>query len=105
MIGDDVHPGFEYYRAVSDRSATHAEALGYFRLPSDVDARFKGCHTEGEIMMARTREVGDAYRKAEHARRLALRSGKTSGSTPMGGGAVFQETTDHSHVSVNTKER
>ena len=105
LIGKDVHKDFEYYRAVDDQSVRKAEQRGYFKLPSGADVRYRGCHTPNEIMMARTIEQGNAYRAQEHAQRQALRSGNRNASQPMGGGAVYNEQTVHSHVQVNTQER
>lgn len=104
LMGRDVHEDFEYYRGVGDLSIRKAEEIGYFKLPKGTDVRFKGCHTEDEVMLARPKTVGAAYRKKEHARREALRSGTTSGTTPMGG-AVFNETTERSKLPVNIQER
>ena len=105
LIGSDMHPEFEYYRAVDDQSIRKAEERGYFKLPSGTDVKYRGCHTPNETMMARTVETGEAYRNAEYTKREALRSGKTSGSSPMGGGAVYNETTEHSRVTVPIQER
>ena len=105
LIGTDVCDGFEYYRAVDDQSVKGAELKGYFALPKGTDVRYRGCHTDNEIMMVRTVEAGDAYRQAEHAKRAALRSGIKTGTKPMGGGAVYNESTEHSSVSVKTMER
>ena len=104
LTGRDVHGDFEYYRSVDDLSLRKAEEIGYFRLPKGTDVKFKGCHTENEIMLARPKDVGAAYKKAEYARRQALRSGTTTGETPMGG-AVFNETTERSTVQVAIRER
>ena len=104
LMGKDVHGDFEYYRGVGDLSIRKAEEMGYFKLPKGTDVRFKGCHTDEEVMLARPKTVGDAYRKAEPARREAHRSGITSGSTPMGG-AVFNETTERSTLPVSIQER
>lgn len=104
LTGKDVHGDFEYYRSTNDLSLRKAEEIGYFRLPKGTDAKFKGCHTEDEVMMARLKTTGAAYRKAEHTRREALRSGTTTGQTPMGG-AVFNETTERSTLPVHIQER
>ena len=104
LLGADVHPKFEYYRATGDLSIRKAEEIGYIQLPSQTDVRFKGCHTKDEVMMARLKTVGDAHRKQEHARRQALKSGTTTGQTPMGG-AVFNEKTERSQMSVPIQER
>lgn len=104
LMGNDVHGDFEYYRSTDGLSMRKAEEIGYFRLPKGTDVRFKGCHTEDEVMLARPKTIGDVYRKSEYARREAHRSGTTTERTPVGG-AVFNETTERSTLPVHIQER
>ena len=105
VIGDAIPPGFEFYRAVDEMSIQKAAEMGYTQIPSGSGIRFRGCHTENEVMMIRTVEAGDAYRRSEHSRREALRSGVKRNSKSLEGGAVYNETTDRTPLSVQTMER
>ena len=86
-----VHDEFEYYRAVDDNSITAAEGRGYFRLPAECGVRMRGCHTDKEIIMARTKEVAEVHRLADLQRIEAERSGSFQQATPLSNGIAINE--------------
>lgn len=85
VIGNDVHPGFDYYRAKSKQSIDHCIDRGYIQLPKDADIRMRGGRTEDEVWLARSKEVSAAFNKSEHERRQAMRRGTFQKSTPLRG--------------------
>ena len=94
VIGNDVHKGFDYYRAKTKQSIDHCKDRGYFQLPQGVDIRMRGARTDDEVWLARSKEVSAAFNKSEHERRQAMRRGTFTKSTPLRGssGANVSET-------------
>jgi hypothetical protein len=83
FIGNDVHPGFDYYRATSQRDVDSCKQVGYLALPSSADVRMRAGSTDKETIMARPKEVTAAHRLADHERREAKRSGHFQHATPL----------------------
>lgn len=96
----NVHGDFEYYRAVDDNSEYSAKGLGFFRLPKDAGVRMQGLHTENEIIMARTREVGDAHRAAERRKVEEGKAGKFQKQTPLAHGININESVARSQIAA-----
>ena len=86
-----LHKDFEYYRATDDRSIQVAEDQGYFKLPSDCGVRMLGCHTKNEVIMARTRDVGEAFRAGRKKAADAKSAGVFNNQVPLGGGVFSNE--------------
>tara|TARA_R100001594_G_C3924756_1_gene236636 strand:- start:197 stop:661 length:465 start_codon:yes stop_codon:yes gene_type:complete len=100
----NIHPNFEYYRATDDNSIHSAKGEGYFQLPKGAGVRMQGCSTENEVIMARTKEVGDAHRAAERRRVEEEKTGRFSKQTPLSHGININESVARTQIEAPVGE-